>query len=86
MKEIKTLGDAWQVMKEHGLEGTYCPHCDQFSQARALLKQDEIIKAMREACITALRALPLKRHAVRCQIEQALAPSANKAKGARKCF
>ncbi len=47
--EIKTLGDAWRVLKEHGLESKYCPHCDQFSQARVLLKQDEKISDLYEA-------------------------------------
>ena len=44
--EIKTLGDAWKVLKEHGLEGSYCPHCNQFSQARVLQKQDELMSGM----------------------------------------
>jgi len=47
--EIKTLGDAWKVLKEHGLEGSYCPHCDQFSQAIVLQKQDKLISEMYEA-------------------------------------
>jgi len=53
--EIKTLGEAWKVLKEHGLEGTYCPHCDQFAQARVLQKQDELISDMYEALIQAMR-------------------------------
>jgi len=32
-----------------GLKDEYCPHCDQFSEARVLLKQDELISAMYEA-------------------------------------
>ena len=49
MREIKTVGEAWQVLKEHGLGGKYCPHCDQFAQARVLLKQDEKISDLYEA-------------------------------------
>ena len=50
--ECKTPGDVWCVFEEHGLKGTYCPHCDQFAQARALQKQDAIISEMREALKT----------------------------------
>ena len=60
MEEIKTLNDAWQVLTRHGLEGIYCPHCDQFSQARVLLKQDEIISDLYEACKTACASMTLK--------------------------
>ena len=47
-REIRTLGDAYQVLREHGLEGDYCPKCDQFSQARILVQQDEVISEMYE--------------------------------------
>lgn len=59
--ECKTLGEVWQVLKEHGLEGTYCPHCDQFSQARVLQKQDAIISDLYEACKQALRTFEAHR-------------------------
>lgn len=53
--EIKTLGDVWEIFKKHGLEGKYCPICDQFAQARILQKQDELISDMYEACLAAKR-------------------------------
>ena len=55
--EIKTLGDAWEVLKKHGLEGSYCPICDQFAQARVLQKQDELISDMYEALKNLLEGL-----------------------------
>ncbi len=53
--ELKTLGDAWKVMRKHDLEAKYCPNCDSFAIARALLKQDEIISDMYEALKDILR-------------------------------
>ncbi len=49
MTEIKTLGDVWKVLDRHGLKSDYCPHCDQFEQAKALQKQDELIADLYEA-------------------------------------
>lgn len=49
MENVKTLGDVWAIFEKHGLEGKYCPVCDQFSQARVLSKQDEIITDLYEA-------------------------------------
>lgn len=48
--ELKTLGDVWAVFERHGLEGKYCPHCDQFAQAKILQEHDEIISDLYEAC------------------------------------
>ncbi len=45
-KHLTTLGDAWKLFERHGLEGKYCPRCDQFAQARVLQRQDEIINDM----------------------------------------
>ena len=59
MQGLKTLGDVWEVMKKHGLEAKYCPHCDQFSQARVLLKQDQLISDLYEACNTFGTALKI---------------------------
>ena len=48
-REMLTLGAAWRVLEEHGLEGNYCPKCDQFAQAGVLVKQDEVISELYEA-------------------------------------
>ena len=77
--EIKTLGDAWEVLKKHGLEGSYCPICDQFAQARVLQKQDELISDMYEALKIVLSQPVSLRQEVYDKANKALA----KAKGVK---
>jgi len=74
--EIKTLGEVSQILKEHGLEGTYCPKCDQFAQARVLLKQDKVIFDMYEALKITIKNLDdgfaNKNLALKTMIEKAI--------------
>lgn len=49
--EIKTLGQAWEIMRAHGLAAGWCPgNCDHFAFARVLSRQDEIISELLKVC------------------------------------
>lgn len=78
--EIKTLGDAWRVLEEHGLEGTYCSEHDQFAQARVLQKQDELISDMYEALKEALQDLA-ELDRIQPSTERIMVDAKNKAEG-----
>ena len=45
-----TVGEAAEILRQHGLDGSYCPHCDHFQQAGELARLDELIADLLAAC------------------------------------